>query len=174
VVPSPAFFDLKKLSHVNAEHLRALPVDEFVRRCRPWIPAGWDLDVFARMAALVQERVTTLSQAAPMVEFLFADEPVVDQASWDKVMRRPGAAAVLDSALAAYRTCEWTAAELHRVTAKVAEANGMALNKAQAPVRVAVTGRTVGPPLFESLAVLGRERTLRRLSDARDRLGSPG
>ncbi|HEX7276941.1 MAG TPA: glutamate--tRNA ligase, partial [Acidimicrobiales bacterium] len=65
---------------------------------------------------------------------------------------------------------EWTAPALHQATLAVGEARGVKLGKAQAPIRVAVTGRTVGPPLFESLTALGRERTLERVEAARARL----
>jgi len=171
VVPSPAFFDLKKLAHVNAVHIRALSPDEFVQRCRPWLPPNWDLEAFAAVAPLVQERVTTLGEVVPMIGFLFVDEPDIDKAAWDKVMAGGTGVALLDGALGAYASCEWTAEELHRVTGELGEAHGLKLKRAQAPVRVAITGSTVGPPLFESLVALGRERTLERLVAARSRLG---
>ena len=111
-----------------------------------------------------------------MVDFLYLDQPVVDSAAWDKgVRRQPAFAAILDGALAALATCEWDAPTLHLVTQQVGEAAGVPqLGKAQAPIRLAVTGRDVGPPLFESLELLGRERTLARLRAARARLGDPG
>ncbi|HVF14726.1 MAG TPA: glutamate--tRNA ligase, partial [Acidimicrobiales bacterium] len=65
---------------------------------------------------------------------------------------------------------EWTAPALHQATLAVGEAHGLKLGKAQAPIRVAVTGRTVGPPLFESLTALGRDRTLERVQAALARL----
>ena len=179
VKPSPAFFDLQKLQHVNAEYIRALPVETFVRDALPWLesdppwpPERFDLAVFERIAPHVQERVRTLSEVPPVVDFLFLDEPTIDPASWDKVMSTPTAAAMLDGAIAAYATCEWTAETLHDVTQAIGEAHGLKLGKAQAPIRVAITGRSVGPPLFESLEVLGRDTTLARLRTARSRLGA--
>ena len=77
---------------------------------------------------------------------------------------------VLDEVTAAYADVDWKADELKAAVAGVAEAHGLKLAKAQAPVRVAVTGRTVGPPLFESLEILGRDETLARLRAARARL----
>jgi glutamyl-tRNA synthetase len=176
-VPSPAFFDVKKLRAFNGEYLRALPVAEFVARCAPWLTApdvAWPLDrfdaaAFEVMAPLVQERVTVLSEVPAMVDFLFLDAPPDDQAAWDKAMKAP-AAALLDETLAAYEHCTWAAEPLKEALTAVGEAHGLKLGKAQAPVRVAVTGRTVGPPLFESLEVLGRARTLDRLRAARGRL----
>ena len=77
----------------------------------------------------------------------------------------------LTGVIDAYATCDWTAGVLHEELKGLGEKLGLKLNKAQAPVRVAVTGRTVGPPLFESLELLGRERTLDRLRAALQRLG---
>jgi glutamyl-tRNA synthetase len=178
VKPSPAFFDLEKLRHINGEYIRALPVATFVRESLPWLesdppwpPERFDLATFEKVAPAIQERVKTLSEIGATVDFLFREEPAVDQPSWDKAMGSPAAAAVLDDALAEYATCAWDAAALHDVTRAIGERHQLKLAKAQAPIRVAVTGRSVGPPLFESLEALGRERTLERLRRARSRLG---
>jgi glutamyl-tRNA synthetase len=174
---SPAFFDVQKLDHINATYIRALPVQTFVRESLPWLeddvpwpPERFDLALFERVAPLVQERVRTLAEVPGMVDFLFLEEPVIDAASWDKVARLPAALAIVDDALEAYDGAEWKAGSLHEVTQALGERHGLKLAKAQAPIRVAVTGRSVGPPLFESLEVLGRERTLERLRAARERL----
>jgi glutamyl-tRNA synthetase len=180
VKPSAAFFDVKKLDAINAEYIRALPVATFVRESLPWLetdapwpPERFELAVFEAVAPFVQERVRTLSEVPAAVDFLFLEDPPVDPPAWDKAMVRfAGAAEVLDEAIALYRDCHWDTAELHRLTAALAERRGLKLAKAQAPIRVAVTGRAVGPPLFESLHVLGRERTLERLVRAKDRLSS--
>jgi glutamyl-tRNA synthetase len=180
VKPSGAFFDVQKLAAINAEYIRALPVATFVRESLPWLETGppwpperFDLAVFEAVAPFVQERVRTLSEVPAAVDFLFLDDPPVDPAAWDKAMVRfAGASDLLDEAIALYGDCHWDTAELHKVTAGLAERRGLKLAKAQAPIRVAVTGRSVGPPLFESLHVLGRERTLERLVRAKDRLSS--
>ncbi|MGH9110266.1 MAG: glutamate--tRNA ligase [Acidimicrobiales bacterium] len=191
---APAFFDVRKLDHLNGEYLRDLAVDEFIARSRPWVvpgaevaagrwvppggsgppwlPERYDQAVFARLAPLVQERVTRLDQVPTMVDFVFLAEPAVDTGSWGKAIGSdPGAAGILSAALGAYRACPWTADGVREATVAVGEAVGRKLAKAQAPVRVAVTGRTVGPPLFESLLVLGREEVLRRLASALERAG---
>ncbi|MBO0887232.1 MAG: hypothetical protein J2O38_07520, partial [Acidimicrobiales bacterium] len=108
------------------------------------------------------------------VDFLFLDRPVVEETAWDKVMGDPVARAILQDAAEAYRSASWDAGALHRITEEVGQRHGRKLARAQAPVRVAVTGRTVGPPLFESLQLLGREQVLARLGDALDRLGEQG
>ncbi len=174
---SPAFFDVVKLTHFNGEYIRAMPVESFIEAARPWLrrasfAARFEEAAFARMAPLVQERVATLSEVPAMVDFIFLEEPEIDEASWTKAVAGDELApAILDGTLDALVTCEWRAQAIRQATLGVAEAAGRKLGKAQAPIRVAVTGRTVGPPLFESLEVLGRERTLGRLRAARGRLG---
>jgi glutamyl-tRNA synthetase len=178
VKPSPAFFDVKKLAHINAEYIRALPVETFVSESLPWLevdppwpPECFDLATFNAVAPLVQERVRTLSEVPTMVDFLFMEEPALDKDEWDKMVARlPAAATLLDDAVTEFSACEWDRDALHDVTAAIGERHGLKLNKAQAPVRIAVTGRPVGPPLFESLVVLGRERVVQRLQAARQRL----
>jgi glutamyl-tRNA synthetase len=105
-----------------------------------------------------------------MVDFLFLEAPAIDPASWDKVMKTETSAPMLDGAIKAYADAPWDADTLKAALEMVGESVGLKLGKAQAPVRVATTGRTVGPPLFESLVVLGRERTLERLRAARARV----
>ena len=177
VVPSPAFFDVKKLTAFNGEYLRALPTEEFIEACQPWLTgpsAPWpadryDPDVFAAMAPLVQTRVTTLSEVPRYVDFLFLEEAPTDDASWTKTMK-DGAGDVLAAVIDVFETMPWSADVLKPAVEEVGEARGLSKSKAQAPVRVAVTGRTVGPPLYESLELLGRERTLDRLRAARSRI----
>ncbi len=167
---APAFFDLKKLSAFNGEYIRMLPLDEFIEQCDAWLPAEWDRAVFAQMAEHVQTRVVTMADVAPMVDFLFLPEPEVDEVSWSKTMGTEYAAALLRDAIAAFGSVEFVAAELKSALEAIGERYGQKLGKAQAPVRVAVTGRTVGPPLMESLEVLGRDETLRRMRAALERL----
>jgi len=171
---SPGFFDVAKLRSFNGDAIRALSAADFVAAALPFLErAPWsdrlDRTTFGRIAPLVQERVAVLSEVVPMVDFLFLDEPEIDQASWDKTMKGD-AAGVLDGVLAAYESVTWEPDALKDALTAVGEAAGLKLAKAQAPVRVAVTGRTVGPPLFESLEVLGRDRVLARLRAARSRL----
>jgi glutamyl-tRNA synthetase len=183
VNPSPGFFDVKKLRAINGEYIRALPADEFARACQPWLeppaapwPAGnFDAAVFAALAPLAQTRVSVLAEIIPMVDFAFLDEPVDDPDSWAKAMREPTAGELLAEIEADYDAlppADWTAETLKAKLVERGTTYGLKLGKAQAPVRVAVTGRTVGLPLFESLEVLGQQRTLLRLRAARERLES--
>jgi len=179
---SPAFFDVAKLTHMNGEYIRALTTEAFVEACRPWLvgdrapwpEADFDPEVFARMAPLVQERVATLGEVPRMVDFLFLARPAVDEDAWAKaVAGDPEAVPILTAAIEAYQglTDSWTRDRLHAATLAVAEGVGRKLGKAQAPIRVAITGRRVGPPLFESLEVMGAANALDRLRAAVERAG---
>jgi glutamyl-tRNA synthetase len=177
VNPSSAFFDVKKLRAFNGEYIRAMPLDEFVAACQPWLEppaASWpaerfDPEVFAQLAPLAQTRVALLSEITAMVDFAFLPEPAMDEASWARAMTEPAADLLADVA-AAYAVVPWQPDALRERLETVGTSYGLSLGKAQAPVRVAVTGRTVGLPLFESLAVLGRAETLRRIDSARERI----
>jgi glutamyl-tRNA synthetase len=180
---APAFFDVAKLTHMDGEYIRAMPLDEFVDACRPWLtgavapwpPDAFDEATFRAIAPLVQERVATLGEVPSMVDFLFLNEPVVDEASFLKtVVEDDVGPVILTRAGTDYRAAEvWERDVLYQITADVGESVGRKLGKAQAPIRVAVTGRRVGPPLFESLALLGRDRTLARIDAALVRAGHP-
>ena len=174
--PSPAMFDVRKLESINGDYLRAMPVTAFIEASRPFIEvAPWgdqvDTESLAAIAPEIQTRVKVLSEVPDLVDFLYLDEPDIDDQAWDKAIGSNEAApGLLDAAIAAYeQAASWDSATLHQVTTELADAAGLKLGKAQAPIRVAVTGRTVGPPLFESLEVLGRDRTLSRLRAGRAR-----
>jgi glutamyl-tRNA synthetase len=174
---SPAFFDVAKLTHLNGEYIRAMPLASFIEACRPWLTGkaapwpegGFDPVVFAAIAPLVQERVAVLAEVPAMVDFLFVDLPVIDPVDWAKVVETDDLAdTILAAAIDVYGTLEgsWGRDALHAATLAIGEGVGRKLGKAQGPIRVAVTGRRVGPPLFESLELLGPERTLGRLRAA--------
>jgi glutamyl-tRNA synthetase len=180
VTSSPAFFDTKKLQAFNADYVRALPVDDFLEAARPFLTHGPAAEaVLAPIAPLVQERVRLLTEVEPMVAFLLDGELEIDDDSWTKAMVKGKAAPeMLDATIAGLAALEgWTADDIRSaieaaaVSVGLVNAEGQAqLSKAQGPVRVATTGRSVGPPLFESLEALGRDRTLERLRAARARL----
>jgi glutamyl-tRNA synthetase len=167
VKSSPAIFDEKKLLSINAEYLRALPTGEFVDRSQSWLRDRW-----VPIAPLVQERVRTLGEVYKMVDFLFLKDPVFDQKDWEKgVRKQPAFAAILDDAAVAYESIDWHAVNVEEATRQVAEQAGLAqVRDADPPIRLATTGRSTGPPLWQSLEALGRERTIARLRAARARL----
>ncbi|MEU9778785.1 glutamate--tRNA ligase [Streptomyces sp. NPDC047968] len=175
---NPARFDLKKAESINGDHIRMLDVKAFTEACEPWLTAphaNWAPEAFDRarweaIAPHAQTRLTVLSDITANVDFLFLDAPVEDEASWAKAMKGDPAA-LLTTAREKLDAADWTSAEsLKEAVLAAGEAHGLKLGKAQAPVRVAVTGRTVGLPLFESLEILGRERTLARIDAALARL----
>jgi len=177
---APATFDRKKLDHINGQYIRRLDAEAFVAAARPWLTdrAPWpaerfDVDVFVRFLPLIQEKLDTLGQVGDYCDFLFLDEPAIDEVAWDKaVVNGPSAAEILDGTIAALAECSWDTDTVKDAVFAVGEQLGVNRSKTQAPVRVAVTGRTVGPPLFETMAeFLTRDEVLRRLTAARRRLG---
>ena len=174
VVPSPAFFDLKKLDAFNGDAIRDLPAADLLARIEPFL-GGWDPERIRPLLPEVQTRIVRLDEVAPMVDFLYLGEPAWDDASWDKAVRQTsGATATLLTAVAdGWSGCPWDPESVKTVVADAGAAAGLNLKKAQAPVRVAVTGRAVGPPLFESTVVLGRDEAVRRVRDALERVPLP-
>jgi glutamyl-tRNA synthetase len=172
---NPARFDPKKCEAINAAHIRLLPPDEFAVRLRSYAdeigtkaPAG----VIESAAPLVQERIRTLREGLDLIHFLLVAEAdfTVDEDTAVKQLDGPGHD-VVSAALATLETVsDWTAGELEQhLNAVLVQELGLKPRQAYGPVRVAVTGRAVSPPLFESLELLGRDRTLARLRAARDR-----
>jgi glutamyl-tRNA synthetase len=168
-----ARFDLKKAEAINSAHLRALPVAEFGRRVEPYLTAevgreltADDRALLAAAAPLVQERSVVLSDAARMLRFLFVAEEAFTVEE-DAAAKNLGADAipVLDAALTGLDALEdFTAASIEgALRAALVDGLGLKPRKAFGPVRVAVSGRTVSPPLYESMELLGRERSLGRL-----------
>ncbi len=175
---SPAYFDEKKLHAFNGEYIRALSVEDFITVAQPWLstdvvwqPEQFNPAVFVAMAPLVQTRVGVLREIPEMVDFLFLPSPVIEDAAWNKAMSSDWARTLLQQCVEAFASCEWEHDSLKTVVESAGESHGVKLGKAQAPVRVAVTGRSVGPPLFESIELLGRDETVRRLSVALSKLG---
>jgi glutamyl-tRNA synthetase len=181
VNPSPAFFDEKKLRAFNGEYIRALSISDFIEACAPWLtgevggarvapwqPSEYDPAAFAAVADLAQTRVSVLGEVVALVDFLFLpDERLpLDEDAFAKATK-DGAGELLTDVLDAFTSLPvWDVEALKSTVEACGAARGLKLGKAQAPVRVAVTGRAVGLPLFESLVVLGRERTLARLRAA--------
>lgn len=169
---NPARFDLKKAEAINADHIRMLDVKAFAAACEPWLkaphanwaPEAFDQAAWEAIAPHAQTRIKVLSEITENVDFLFLDEPVEDEASWTKAMGKGDPAALLTTARAKLDAADWTSPEsLKEAVLAAGEEHGLKLGKAQAPVRVAVTGRTVGLPLFESLEILGKEKSLSRI-----------
>ncbi|WP_158887487.1 glutamate--tRNA ligase [Amycolatopsis anabasis] len=178
VSANPARFDVKKAEAINGTHVRMLAVDDFVTRVIPYLTTGGvlperpteeQLAALRVIAPLVQERVTVLSDAVEMLRFLFIDEEsfAPEEASATKALG-PDAEPVLRAAIEALEALPSWATPAIEEALKNALVEGLGLKprKAFAPIRVAVTGRTVSPPLYESMELLGRDRSLGRLRRA--------
>ncbi len=179
VSSSPAVFDSAKLTWMNGEYIRNhLSPQAFSDRARlyagdylgePVSDGAWDR--CGPVLPLVQERVKLLSEVGPQLGFLLSAEIDYHPRSWKKVMRKLGVVEVLEGAETALsQVAEWRTETIEQALRDLIAALGISAGKGFQPVRVAVTGSSISPPLFESLAALGRESTLGRLADARSRL----
>ena len=180
VNPNPARFDLKKCEAINAAHLRMLDDDDLAQRMVPHLQAAGVLptavtegqhELLRRAAPLVRERMTTLGEAVDMLGFLFVDdaELVRDAGDVTKLLNESGRGVVKAAHDALAELSAWTTEGVEEALRRaLVEDLALKPRNAFGPVRVAVTGRRVSPPLFESLELLGRERTLARLVSAQD------
>jgi len=181
VSANPARFDVKKAEAINATHIRALDIEDYISRTLPYLitagllpaePSEEQVAALRVIAPMVQERVVVLSDAVGMLRFLFVDEETFapEEAAATKVLG-PDAEPVLRAAIESLEALtDWRTADIEQaLKAALVEGLGLKPRKAFAPVRVAVTGRTVSPPLYESMELLGRDRSLARL-----RRGVPG
>ena len=181
VNPNPSRFDLKKAEAINAAHLRRLAPEDFRARLVPYLHAAGlvpvedygDLTLEQRAvldaaAPLVQERMTLLGEAVGMLGFLFLADDALEVADDARAALRDDASAVLDTARAALDGVEFTAGPIQEaLTEAVVTGLGLKPRVAFTPLRVAVTGRRVSPPLFESMELLGRDAVLARIERLR-------
>ena len=187
VLPNPARFDLKKAEAINATHVRLLAPEDFRDRLVPYLHAGGlvpadsfadlsprDRELLTAAAPLVQERMVLLGESVGMLGFLFtADDAVVVEEDARGALRDDAtdilAAAV--AALDALPEAEFTTAAVEQALRDaIVEGMGVKPRFAFTPLRVALTGRRVSPPLFESMELLGKASTLDRLVRLRDAL----
>ena len=125
---------------------------------------------FEAIAPLVQERIGVMSEIPTMIDFLFLSEPPMDEDAFTKSIAKDEKSRVILRALAdELLTVTWDRDQLHATVQAVGERHEWNLRKTQAPVRCALTGRLVGPPLFESMELLGRDETIRRVRQAAER-----
>ena len=163
-----AIFDEKKLRWVNGRYMRELPLDEYTAAVAAH--TGREADKRLRAACeIAQDKAQTLDQVWPLIGFLF-EPPVEDEAAWRKVMK-DGTLPLLEAAreaLAAPPTS--TPPRWRRRSRRSQRPSGSSPGRLYQPIRVAITGTTVSPGIFESLAVLGREQALERIDSAVRRL----
>jgi glutamyl-tRNA synthetase len=166
---NPARFDQKKADALNAEHIRLLAPEDFAARLRDYLTVhghdtGLDEAAFAEAAELVQTRIVVLGDAWGLLSFLNDADYTLDPKAAAKELG-PDAAPVLEAAVAALDAVpEWTTENIESaLKSALIDTLELKPRKAFGPIRVAATGSTVSPPLFESLQLLGRDRSLARL-----------
>ncbi len=168
---SPAVWNYEKLDHLNGHYIRQLPVEELADRLAPFLSAaGFQADRAKLLAItpLIQPRITRLSDAAAVADFFFLEElPPYDSA---ELIPKKGDAAmarrVLERARQVLEETEFSHHALEAALRTAAAAMGLKAGQMFQPIRVAVSGRKVSPPLFETLEVLGRETCLKRIDQA--------
>ena len=174
VNPNPARFDLKKAESINGDHIRLLSVEDFASRLEPYladfVTTDADRELLVKAAPLVQERMQLLGEAPGLLKFLFTPDDVL--VVEDDALPGADGATVLDAALAVLPGVEdWSTASIEAaLRAELLERLELKPRLAFGPLRSAISGRRISPPLFESMELLGRESTLVRLERLRARL----
>jgi glutamyl-tRNA synthetase len=180
VNPNPAQFDLRKCEAINAIWLRRLEVADLAERMVPYLQSGGVLSdpvtdeqrrLLAAAAPLVQERMTVLSEAVDLLGFLFVDDSkfAVDPVDADRVLTEEGRSVLRVAYDALEQLPAWDSSAIEgSLRSALVDQLGLKPKHAFAPVRVAVTGRRVSPPLFESIELLGQRSALVRLRKALD------
>ena len=183
VNPNPARFDLKKAEAINGDHVRRISTDDFAERILPYLqglisdpPTEAEAAILREAAPLVHERVNLLGESRGMLEFLFTSDDDLVVAD-DALPKAEEGALVLNAATAVLTQLDdFSRTEIERVLREAllapTEEGGAGLKPRLAfgPLRAAVSGRRISPPLFESMEILGKESTLKRIEKLRARL----
>ena len=181
VNPNPARFDLKKAEAINAEHVRGLPAEDFLARAIPYLedqgvvahpPTDTELEVLREILPHVQPRVGLLGDVPGMVGFLFLDDAAVVIDDDARSQLRDQAGEVLGRSISTLEELsEWSAEALEQaLRAVLVEQMEISPRHAFTPLRVAISGRRVSPPLFESMELLGKDSSIARLKGLRQSL----
>jgi glutamyl-tRNA synthetase len=165
-------WDKERLDYFNGVWIRKLSADELVRRLEPFVPAEWDREMLKNIAPHIQERMKTLKDAAEQIRFLFTDDIGYDSKLLiPKKSDRVSTAEALVQSRAALADIEpFTADSIRPALEGLAEELGWTRKDLNGTIRMAVTGRQVGPPLYESLEVLGKAKSLKRIEMAQELL----
>jgi glutamyl-tRNA synthetase len=174
VNPNPARFDLKKADSINASHLRMLSLEDFTKRLIPYLEkssvvsspvSAGELEVLSKAAPLIQERIQVLSECVGMLSFLFVDSSKIEIEDDAKKGLPENAKAIAAAAIEAVTSLdEFSTEKIQETLNKVLiEQMGEKPKNAFGPLRTAISGRRVSPPLFESMEILGKAETLARL-----------
>jgi glutamyl-tRNA synthetase len=174
VLANPARFDIKKAEAINGTHIRMLGAEDFRGRLVPYLQAAGfvgesltdrEEEILAEAAPLIQERISLLGEAPEMIAFLFKADDAIDVADDARKGLPENLTEVLDAALSALEpVTDWTAENIQAALKEaLVEGLGVKPRLAFGPVRTAVSGRRISPPLFESMVILGKDSSLARL-----------
>ena len=175
VNPNPARFDQKKADSINASHLRLLSLEDFTKRIIPYLQSagvlgstvtGAEMDILTKAAPLIQERIVVLSEAVPMLSFLFVKAAEIAIEDDAKSGLPENSKEITEAAIASLEgLAEFETAKIQEVlNQKLIEEMAQKPRNAFGPLRTAISGKRISPPLFESMEILGKEETLARLS----------
>jgi glutamyl-tRNA synthetase len=175
VNPNPARFDQKKADSINASHLRLLTVEDFTSRIIPYLQSAGvlgstvsasELEVLAKAAPLIQERIVVLSEAVPMLSFLFVTSEAIVVEEDAKAGLPENSKEITEAAISALEgLASFETASIQEVlNQKLIEEMAQKPRNAFGPLRTAISGKRISPPLFESMEILGKAETLARLS----------
>ncbi len=181
VSQTAAIFNQDKLNWMNGVYIRSLSLEDFTRQALPFLdrglPSGVErplsTDYVSQIMPLIQERAKTLAEVAELTQFFFVDELDYEAGLLiSKNMSRSSAIKALETARPRLKQMDaFDAESLEAVLRPLAVELGLKNGQLFGTLRVAVTGQTAAPPLFQTMAVLGKERCLRRIEAALDRLG---
>lgn len=180
VNPNPARFDQKKADAINGDHIRMLAADDFAERLLPYLgglvadpPTPQQAAILREAAPLVQERMTVLSEAPGLLAFLFTSDEGLEFDADALPKDADQARRILEASFAALERLDdfSTAAIEEALRAELIEGAGLKPRDAFGPLRTAISGRRISPPLFESMEILGKASTLARLERFRLHLG---
>lgn len=171
---SPARFDMKKLEAINGDKIRALSIDDFLSRALPFlikdgVVNGSDSEVAIIRAALpiIQERIARMNEVTAMLKFLFVDAVEFESEAAAKIAEEPSQHVIKKALETLLELSDWKHDQIEaKLRAALLDEMGLKPRLAFGPVRIAVTGSHISPPLFESMELLGKERSIARLKAA--------
>ena len=169
---SPARFDMKKLEAINGDKIRELTIDELLIRVKPFLirdgvisGSNEELEVVGSALPIIQERIATLAEVSAMLKFLFVSKFEVDPESLPKIKDELSQEVLRRSKVVLDELADWEREAIHvALKALLIEEMGLKPRIAFGALRIAVTGSHISPPLFESMELLGRERSLERIA----------
>jgi glutamyl-tRNA synthetase len=171
---SPARFDMKKLEAINGDKIRALSIEEFLSQSLPFLTkakvisgSAEEIQIVKSALPIIQERITKLSEIPQMLNFLFVKKFTIDQSEVFKIRDKSAQQVLLTSAKRLQSLEEWNHGKIEEILRlALIEELGLKPRVAFSAIRIAVTGSHISPPLFESMELLGKERSMTRIKAA--------